>query len=211
MKSSKLLRRKPATRQQSQRFLVVVEGVVTEVEYLTALKRSRQMRSIDVQIETGHTDPIGIVNAAKTHRKAAMKSDAYDQVWCVFDAEAKISQAGRPGLSHAIQIAGEARINVAVSNPCLEIWLLWHLQDQTAWISSETAQRRCREQQILVDGKHLRDATELIMLVEEAKGRAVAIDDQHDSVGNTKPEDRNPSSGMYKLVDSIYLAFPPRN
>jgi hypothetical protein len=211
VKSSKSLRRKPARRQQSQRFLVVVEGVVTEVEYLNALKRSRQMRSIDVQIETGHTDPIGIVTAAKTHRRDAMRTDPYDQVWCVFDAEAKVSQACRTGLAHAVQIAIEGRIDVALSNPCLEIWLLWHLEDQTAWISSETAQRRCRELQILSEGKHLRNAAELVRLAEAAKHRAVAMDNQHECARKRKPEDRNPSSGMYKLVESIHFAFPPRN
>jgi hypothetical protein len=43
-----------------------------------------------------------------------------------------------------------------------------------------------------------------------AKLRAVAADMTHNRAVKTMPEEMNPSSGVYKLIDAIYAAFPPR-
>lgn len=202
---------------QKKRLLVVVEGAVTEKQYLEAVRRSRRLGKEAVAIETGHTDPIGIVRHAKALIKASCEGDAYDQAWCVFDVEAKIDQHARFGLAEALDTAsrtrGKNKIRCAVSNPCFEIWLLWHDADQTGPIHSATAQKSCLERGITCgkDGKHIRNADDLIAKrYRAAHERASMMDQTHDSDRKTKPEDRNPSSGMYMLIDAIYSAFPPR-
>jgi hypothetical protein len=199
---------------QQKRFLVVVEGDVTEREYIDAVKRSRRIRNIDIQIVHRYTDPVGIVNDAKEQQKLARKSDPYDEVWCVFDTETKLTQPARHGLSDAINAAKAAKVECAISNPCVELWLLWHYRDQNSWISSDGIQHYCRELKITQEGrgKHLSDADDLIgNRYAAAKERAEAADTRHQQNGNRKPEDRNPSSGMYKLIDAIYAAFPLRS
>jgi hypothetical protein len=62
-----------------------------------------------------------------------------------------------------------------------------------------------------VKNKHLRSATDLIAHADGARKRAMFLDIQHATAGKTRPEERNPSSGMYKLVDVILAAFPPRD
>ncbi|MBC7783381.1 MAG: RloB domain-containing protein, partial [Burkholderiales bacterium] len=47
----------------------------------------------------------------------------YDEVWCVIDVEA---HGKNPNLTHAIEQARQAEIQVALSNPCFEVWILWH-------------------------------------------------------------------------------------
>jgi hypothetical protein len=201
--------RRPARKLvQGKRFLVVVEGAVTEQEYVEAVKRSRQMRSVEVQIEHRHTDPIGIVNQAKERRKAAERADPFDEVWCVFDSETKQTQRCREGLMEGIDSAKNARggpIRLAISNPCFELWIWLHEHEQNAWIASTDIQARCMR---IVD-KHISDADGLLKLYPDAKRRAKQLDEAHDRA-DTKPEDRNPSSGVYKLIDAIYEAFPPR-
>jgi hypothetical protein len=185
-----------------------VEGLVTEPEYIEAVKRSRQMRSVEVVIETGHTDPIGIVNQAKARRKEACKTEPFDQVWCVFDTEAKRTQRCREGLREAINSADHARggpIALAISNPCFELWIWLHEHDQNSWIASTDIQSRCTR---VVD-KHIVKVDELLSLYPDAKRRAEELDEKHES-DKRKPEDRNPSSGMHRLVDAILAAFPPR-
>lgn len=207
--------RRPARKlAQVKRFLVVVEGAVTEPEYIEAVKRSRVMKSIQVLIETGHTDPIGIVNRAKEIRKKASKTEPFDQVWCVFDVEVKLTQQARFGLNTALDVAVRSEICIAVSNPCFEIWLLWHKADQTAWIASDTVQRLCVELGVTVNegGKHIQNVNALVENgYQAAKVRACNLEQAHDRNVTEKPEDRNPSSGVYKLIDAIYEAFPPRN
>jgi len=198
---------------QGRRFLIVVEGDVTEREYLDAVRRSRRIQGVNVRIEHRCTDPIGIVNDAKRLRNEARKLEPFDEVWCVFDVEAKLAQQARPGLADAIHAAEQAGIKCAISNPCFEVWLCWHSALQTAPIDSDAIQRRCLELRIAESGrgKHLRDTNKLIAIgYEAAKIRAMDMEITHDRNGKTKPEDRNPSSGMYLLIDAIYAAFPAR-
>lgn len=45
---------------------------------------------------------------------------------------------------------------------------------------------------------------------QAAKEMALGMEQEHRRNGRTKPEDMNPSSGMYELIDAIHEAFPPR-
>jgi hypothetical protein len=90
------------------------------------------MKSVEVRIEHGNTDPSGIVREAKRIKGTARKTEPFDEVWCVFDVEAKVTQQSRPGFDEAIDAAKQARIEQAISNPCFEIWLYWHSADQNA-------------------------------------------------------------------------------
>ena len=58
---------------QKKRLLVVVEGAVTEKQYLEAVRRSRRLGKEAVAIETGHTDPIGIVRTRKRSLRRLVK------------------------------------------------------------------------------------------------------------------------------------------
>jgi hypothetical protein len=205
--------RKFGKQSQTKKFLVVAEGAVTEREYIEAVKRSRRMRSVEVLIETGHTDPIGIVKQAKARHNEASKTDPFDQVWCIFDVEAKLTQQARFGLQEALDAARRSKIRCAVSNPCFEIWLLWHSVDHANWIASDAVQRRCKELGItqVEDEKHIQDANGLVRnYCQTARDRASNVEQMHERDGKTNREDRNPSSLMYQLIDAIYAAFPPR-
>jgi transposase InsO family protein len=207
-------RRSSFRKPQRTKILVVVEGRVTEPEYIAAVKRSRRMDSIEVLVEQGHTDPIGIVNHAKARRRQAGRTDPFDQVWCVFDVEAKLTQQARHGLREALDSATRADISIALSNPCFEIWLLWHRADQTGQIDSHAVQRRCVEVGIThpEGGKHILDGDSLVgSCFGAATTRARDADRTHDRNGAETPEDRNPSSGVYRLIEAIYAAFPARS
>ena len=202
---------------QGTRILVVVEGQVTEREYIETVRRSLRIGKESIYIEAGRTEPIGIVNRAKAIQGDLPKPDKYDQVWCVFDVEAKIGQRARFGLVEALDSARRTRnrqdVKCAVSNPCFEIWLLWHTTDQTAPVASDVVQRRCQDRGITFgqDGKHLQDADRLIVNgFPAARERAILMEDIHDRNGTTSPEDRIPSSGVFKLINAIYDAFPSR-
>jgi hypothetical protein len=219
--------RRPARNlKQEKRFLIVVEGDVTEREYLGAIKRSRQMKSVEVRIEHRYTDPVGIVNEAKRLGGAARKAEPFDEIWCVFDVEAKLTQQTRFGLRDGLDTALRAGLKCAVSNPCFEIWLLWHKANWSAWIASDAVQRRCEELGIThgKDGKHIRDVGSLLRdCYLDARNRAnnsgqlrilrgdANADNQALEGNETEtPEDTNPSSGVHRLVDAICAAFPVR-
>jgi hypothetical protein len=74
------------------------------------------------------------------------------------------------------------------------------------------------------DGKHIKNVDSLVQdYYTDAKNRAcnsgqLLILKKDSAPGNQanerkdteRPEDTNPSSGMYKLIDAIYTAFPAR-
>ena len=92
-------------------------------------------------------------------------------------------------------------IEVAISNPCVELWFLLHFEDRTASISRHEAQRLAKQH--LDSGKSL--APQALRLLEErhpdAKKRAIDLDRKHS--GDGSPPRSNPSSDLWRLIDRI--------
>jgi hypothetical protein len=195
-------------RPQFQRILVLCEGQCTEPQYLHEVRRERRIPEQNLTIigpSKVPNTPREMVEEAK--RRKRVRIEPYDQVWCVFDVEAKLTQKCRDGLLEAPCSAGDAGILIAMSNPCFEVWLCWHMADQTAWVASDVIQARCKELGI-IDGKQIQDSPRLIReFYRSARKRASSSDQAHERSGTKKPEDRNPSSGVYQLIDAIRAAF----
>jgi hypothetical protein len=203
-------KRRQSNQDQNARLLIVSEGAVTELEYIEAVKRSRFIRSAQIEyVPPGPTSPVEIVQRALTLRERDRKHDPFDAVWCMFDAEAKITQQARPGLSQALALARSHGVSIAISNPCFELWIVLHAEDRQAWIDSHAIQARCSALD-LVNNKHLCDVSNLLNNYELARDRALALEAKHDREGRPLAADRNPSSHVFSLVDAIYQAFPSR-
>jgi hypothetical protein len=192
-------RRKITSDAVKHQLLVFVEGEVTEDEYLTHYRKLHR-RHTAVEIDPFHGGPLQLVQWAvkakrAEERAAKRRGRAHDEVWCVFDVDQ------HPNLEEAIALAVENDVNVAVSNPCLELWFLLHFSPQTAYIERHEAQHRAKEE--LNCGKRL--VPEALARLEEAyetaKERAIALEKMHRANDTAAPG--NPSSGMWSLVDSI--------
>lgn len=197
-------RRKVAARPRRKELLVLVEGHVTEEGYLLFWRR-RARRHTLVEIHEFHGTPISLVEKAvevKTEEERHEKRDrgrAHDEIWCVFDVDE------HPHLEQASALAAANDINLAISNPCIELWFLLHFADQTAYIDRRAAQREARAH--LKCSKDLDDRA-LDLLAENftlARERAQRLDEKHHKDGTPTPG--NPSSGAWRVVDSI--AKPP--
>jgi hypothetical protein len=89
--SRKSLRRVPPHLQPRTRFLVYVEGAVTEEIYLKGMKSDLGRKGPNIVIGTEHGEPLSLINAAIAHNEREMQQgDSFDQVWCVFDIEAPV-------------------------------------------------------------------------------------------------------------------------
>jgi hypothetical protein len=179
---------------------VFTEGISTEVIYLTHWKRLYRGTTV-VTVADVHGVPMSLVKAASDQKRADSRDarkgrgDAFDHYWCVFDVNS------HPNLESALDMAASNDIQIALSNPCLELWFLLHFEDQTAWIDRHTAQSRCRG--LLGCGKTL-TATALSQLEaghDSAVIRAKANSERH--VGNGTHELDNPSSSVWRLIETI--------
>lgn len=98
--------------------------------------------------------------------------------------------------------ARQSGIRVAVSNPCIELWLVLHAREQTAYIDRHVVQRLASELG-LADGKRIPDSVRqaLVEGFETARQRARALDERHD--GDGRPRRSNPSTDVWQLVDRL--------
>jgi hypothetical protein len=177
---------------------LVCEGEVTERHYFNDLRREAGSL-VELKIEHGGT-PKTLVERAVQIKKAA-EGDAkrskdenlkYDAAWCVFDVDE------HPFLAEARQQAHDNGISVAVSNPCFELWALFHFQDQRAHIERREVQRLCRQYMPRYE-KRL-PCEDLLPSYREAVHRSIALEQWNHTRGT---EGGNPSTGVHKLTEEI--------
>ena len=174
------------------------EGKETEKSYLRYWERKSD-HGIQLAIDKIHgKDPKSLVRKAKSEKGRSTKGSSQDEFWCVFDVDEHAT------LNEAIVMARDNDINVAVSNPCIELWFLLHFEEfqkKGAEIDGDEAQSQSKR--LLRCGKNL-SAEALAMLDErysEAKASAQWLDDWHEDNGS--PPRHNPSSNLWELIDRI--------
>lgn len=133
--------RKPkAVRPLRKRVLLYCEGQTTEYLYFHGLKQEPFLRdTFDLKVEPGSGGSANqvVFDAIKRKNREAKAGTEYDQVWCVLDVE-DVSRL--PELRQALKLAADNAIEVFVSNPCFEVWLLAHFEQRsTAFPSAQAA------------------------------------------------------------------------
>lgn len=180
--------------------LVFTEGKKTEPVYLTHWSRAYREQVI-VTIDDFHGAPLSLVQEAAARRAADLRAarrgrgDEYSEYWCMFDIDE------HPNVARALELAASSSVAVVVTNPCIELSLLLHFQDQNAAIDRHDAQRKASE--YLSCGKTPTSAAlaALTSQYEEARRRAQALDRKHELDGS--PRRSNPSSEAWRLVETI--------
>jgi hypothetical protein len=187
-------------RDPKPRILVVSEGKITEPEYLRGFANACRNPRVDIEIAPEHGVPRTVVEVARDRKKEAMEDAArerddnlaYDSVWGVFDVDE------HPRLGEAKEMARDNDIRLAVSNPCVELWLLLHFRDNPGM------QDRARVKAMLAEhvagyDKHV-DYTSYSAGYSQAVRRAKRMDE--DAAEANEPG-RNPTTGVYELTESI--------
>lgn len=156
---------------------------------------------MQVTIDERHGAPATLVDHASQIKKTELRIEkrgggpAHDEFWCVFDIDEHVN------IPAAIDKAHANDINLAITNPCIELWFILHHQDQFAHIERGRAQSRWKE--LSGCGKNLTaEAIEhLLSAHADATARAVSLDAKHH--GDGSPSGSNPSSNLHLLVDRI--------
>jgi hypothetical protein len=183
--------------------LVVSEGKVTEPEYLNGFVDYAKNQRVKLEIVPGAGAPRTIVEIAKEKKReneerANCERDEnirYDHVWCVFDID------NHPNVPDAKQMARDNGIELAISNPCVEIWLWLHFADQPGLKDRHTLQTMMGRHisGYCKDNKHV-NFQGLQNGYSDAVRRAKRLDDD---AKQANEEGRNPSTGFWKLTEQI--------
>lgn len=196
--SGRFPRRKYTPKRLPKRVLrVLTEGQRTEPRYFFAW-RERYAR-VRLELADSGMTPDALVRRAREYAKKQPLKHAdrdFDEIWCVFDTDE------HENLKEALVEAEQGDINVALSNPCFELWLVLHAKEQTTFINRDDVQRQS-DTLGLTDRKNIRDSAweTLRTAFEVAKGRARALDERHQ--GNGSPRGTNPSTNVWQLVDRL--------
>ncbi len=176
-------------------FHVFVEGEVTEREYFVWLAGLDGIRThVRLVVENPSNSPFHVVDAA-----AEAQAEPGDESWAVFDVEAPERHGD---LDKAIELANKSQVSTAISNPCFELWLILHEQDQTAYLSTKEAQ--CLQRQLTgATDKHL-PLSQVFSIehLHKACSRAKTIRKRHAGNGTDFPAD-NPSTTVDRLVTHV--------
>lgn len=199
------LRREIATRAPRRTFRVYCEGRRTEPEYLEALKQEpavRDVASVRIQVADNPQGavPYTLVQAAAAFRsRVSEEAGEVDEVWCLFDVECPNEH---PNLDAAVTLAEKSGVQVAISNPCFELWLALHFKSHREPLRTDEA----------VALRHDRDGTaetdkgvDGIMYMPKryaAARHAQYLSNMHVRNGTHFPKD-NPSSGMFRFLAAV--------
>lgn len=192
--------RRPPYRDSKPVILVVTEGEVTEPEYLRGFARASKNPRVEIEVITGAGVPFTIVTRAKELKIAAEKRARrehdenlrYDEVGCVFDIDE------HPRISEATQMAEDNGMKLAISNPCIELWLWLHFADSPGMQDRHALQHMMRRHIPNYD-KHV-VFSDYADLHDDAARRARRLDD--DATKDNEPN-RNPTTGLWRLTESI--------
>ncbi len=122
-------KRRKAFKAPRECILIVCEGAKTEPLYFENLRRKLRLTTVEVDIqgEECGSAAISVVDHAIIKRDQRKNSHSlvqpeYHAVWCVMDVEIPQDSS----LSKALNKAKANDLEVALSNPCFEFWLLLH-------------------------------------------------------------------------------------
>ena len=202
MRRARSVTRRAGTTIPAARIVVVTEGASTEPEYLKSFNRFHGHGSVRLVPIGGVGDPRSVVERAIDEAEK-LKGDRLagrDSVWAMFDRDV------HPRFDEARDLARGNNISLAVSNPCFEIWGIFHYRDHDAPLGRHECQRLFGE---LCNGYRVRrgkvfDDVEAIErnysdAVERATTSLVRRDEEGTPGGN-------PSTTVHHLTEHIRRA-----
>ncbi|MYG14593.1 MAG: RloB domain-containing protein [Gammaproteobacteria bacterium] len=192
--------RRKGTRQPRVRVTVVTEGKSTEPAYLRKFQETYDRdRSVKLTLVCGAGDPRAVVERAIKEAEK-LKGDrlaAQDSVWAMFDRDA------HHRFHEARDLARGNRIWLAVSDPCFELWGIFHYRDYDAPLHRNRCQRILEElcSGYSVSGQKIFDDQEAI-----AESHLIAVNRARRSVLRREEEgspEGNPSTTVHLLTERI--------
>jgi len=195
--------RRKINRRKPRRFVVIVcEGVKTEIQYFKGFNE----RNSGVKIEPLHgdcTDPKNIVSFAKEQiAKYDLDFEEGDGLWCAFDVDENKEEI----ITRAVKLANEKNIQIALSNPCIELWFLLHYE----WINNHAL---TRDEAFYKLKEHIKDYDknypEIHSVLKDKLPTAIKnakkLNKIHENEGIQLLSTKSvPSSQVFKLVEFIH-------
>ena len=190
---------------ESAFFFIAVEGAKTEKQYFEDFGDKRIKIKVLSTLD-GYSKPIDVLNRMKTYINSTDFKEKYDigegdQFWMVFD----VDHWKNDEILTLIKEAEQAKIQVAISNPCFEFWRFLHKFDEDEIDQSihqvPIVKRSGRMKEILSGTNFNYNQTQQHEFREDVK-RAIHRAEKKES-GRTSLFPAFPGTDVYLLVKSL--------
>lgn len=190
---------RPKPRRERRRlYVIATEGSKTEAIYFNQFNNDpfRQNVRVEVLAKAGESSPQAVMKRLRTYARE-IGCEPGDELWAVVD----VDRWGPEALDRLCVACKRAGYQVAVSNPCFELWLVLH-QEKPPKPKPSTVDRCCQALEQLL-GRYEKadyDATKLILHVRDAIGHARQTDQGEDPQAAWP---RATGTHVYKLVAKL--------
>lgn len=178
-------------------FFLVVEGKSEKIYFANFASRCCR-----VKVFVGPSgDPVGLVKYAENLKKrGTIDLDDLDKLWCVFDRD----DNGQESIDKAIKTARKRGFEIAFSNPCFEMWLLWHFEETFAFREVSQSLLGELEPHLNDYGKTKNYFDRLKPHMDDAICRAKKARTMHLRDGKKEfTREFNPSSNVFEIIEGI--------
>jgi hypothetical protein len=175
-------------RQPKHTVLIYCGANRTEPDYFEGLRELLRAANVTMTVRAEGVDPVRLINRAAEFRER--RRDVFDEVWCVVDTD-------EFDIPAAVVASRRHNVNLAVSNPCFELWLLLHHTDCTAYCQGYADVLTRLRRHVPGYDKAAMDFRAFAAGIEAAIERAEKLD------SSGTDHERNPSRGVWVLVKRL--------
>jgi RloB-like protein len=179
------------TRDSADQLLVICGAETTELDYLRGFNKHFKHPTLSVKVTPKPGSPLQVVRYAIKRWRGP--GDEFDQIWCVVDVDEY------QDLAEAQQLAKDHDIELVVSNPCFELFLLLHHTDHRGWVPDHDALKVLLQKHVEVPPDKTvnfdRDYGGDRWRIAAERARALTEEGQEHTT--------NPSTRMWRLVLTI--------
>ncbi len=196
------LARRRGVSELAKRFLIVCEDGKSSPNYFDALKKHFNLSAASIKVagSDGKTQPIQVVDRAVELKESAADPESgtepVDRVWCVIDGDYGDE------INNARSKADANKVELAISTKCFEYWVLLHYKEHDKSTADCHALVSLVKKHIPKYQKGKTDFRDIVPHVNDACERAEKL--RKPGINRDElPEDQNPCSEVYKLINAI--------
>lgn len=158
----------------------LTEGQKTEPHYFRLLAKGRTLAQNEIRAAKS-PDPLNMLSELLQWREAEEQQDKQPEAWLILDGETREQDPTRwRRLQKAFQKADKYGLQIALSQPSFELWLLLHLEDisdkELAKLAGSTPQQINQRLAKYVGGRYRKSDFPFTELSNDMLKRAMAVE-----------------------------------
>ena len=188
-------------------FIIVCDGTKTEPKYFENF--NKRHKPLHVKVVPGGRNYLDLI---KKGNRAKSNIEGICHVWCVSDVDAdpntpNYESAKNEQLKEFSKQAQEYGFNIALSNPCFELWYLLHFGYFTSKMPTyKSVEQKLSNPAYLPSYDKTKDYfNDLHERIEDAISNATKLKKYHEDLGvsNFTAVSANPYTDVWRLVEKI--------